>query len=906
MGPIVRALGALVCSFVVLVPPALAQGPVQYFYDDLGRLVGVIDPAGNAATYVYDAVGNLLSIQRYSASSVSIITLSPGTGPVGATVLISGTGFSTTPAQNAVTFNGAPATVSSATATQLIVEVPAGATTGTIGITAPAGSATSSGNFVVTATNGAPTITSFTPTTGPAGTPVTITGTNFSTVLPNDKTRFNVGYTPPSSATATTIAAAVPPATGSGHISVSTPFGTAVSTGDFIVPPSSLAVADVESASRFPFGTATAVDVAAAAKIALRLFDATAGQRVSLKGTNGVTGHYFGCDISVSILDADNEPTHAGATCMEGSGFIDATTIRKTGTYTIFVDPGDTVTGGVTLTLYDIPADTGGPIALDGPPETVTMSTPGQNGGLTFAGLASGKVSVVGTNAISGQIGLVCDVNVSLRAPDGSTVAGPACMEGSGFIDATTLPVNGTYTIYVDPTNAALGSLTATAYSVVDVTGTLATDGTPSTVAMMTPGQNAVLTFSGTAGHEMSLKGTNGLHGQILGCDVNARILNPDGSVLAADACMENAGFISPVTLPSTGTYAVVVDPVSYATGNVTLALYDVPADSTGPITPGGSPVTVTIDTPGANAALTFSGTANQRISLRGTNGTIIGQFTGCDVNVRILKPDAGTLVSDTCMEGNGYIDVQTLPVTGTYTNQIDPVSYQTGNLTLTLYDVPADAGGTLVAGGSAVTLTMATPGQNGALTFSGTSGDRISLQGTNGLNGQIFFACDVNVSILKPDGSTLAASTCMETSGFIDVQTLPVSGTYTVKVDPVQFAVGSLTLTLHAVPPDPTTVLTVNGPSSPLTISTPGQNATATFSGTSSQQVTVHLTGNSIGSTTVRLLKPDGSQLTSATSSAASFNLPAQTLPVTGTYTIVVDPGGAGIGSITVNVTNP
>lgn len=53
--------------------------PINYVYDDLGRLVAVIDKDGNAATYSYDAVGNLLSISRQVPTQVSIIQFSPGT-----------------------------------------------------------------------------------------------------------------------------------------------------------------------------------------------------------------------------------------------------------------------------------------------------------------------------------------------------------------------------------------------------------------------------------------------------------------------------------------------------------------------------------------------------------------------------------------------------------------------------------------------------------------------------------------------------------------------------------------------------------------------------------------------------------------------------------------------------------
>ena len=65
-------------------------------------------------------------------------------------------------------------------------------------------------------------------------------------------------------------------------------------------------------------------------------------------------------------------------------------------------------------------------------------------------------------------------------------------------------------------------------------------------------------------------------------------------------------------------------------------------------------------------------------------------------------------------------------------------------------------------------------------------------------------------------------------------------------------------------------------------------------------------MTNNNIGLTTIRLLKPDGTQLASTVSSASSFNLPTQTLPTTGTYTIEINPSGSNTGSVNVSVTNP
>jgi YD repeat-containing protein len=79
--------------------------PISYVYDDLGRLAAVIDPSGNAASDQYDAVGNILAITRYSAGQTSVLNFSPRTGPIGTTVTITGTGFSTTISQDAVSSN---------------------------------------------------------------------------------------------------------------------------------------------------------------------------------------------------------------------------------------------------------------------------------------------------------------------------------------------------------------------------------------------------------------------------------------------------------------------------------------------------------------------------------------------------------------------------------------------------------------------------------------------------------------------------------------------------------------------------------------------------------------------------------------------------------------------------------
>ncbi len=130
---------------------ALAQ-EIRYLYDDLNRLIGVVDQQGNAAEYVYDAVGNILQIKRFTTdpnAAVSITLVSPNKGRVGTEVQLFGKGFSPTPGDNQVAFNGTAATVTASTPTSLTTTVPSGATTGPITLTTPLGSATSPEPFTV-------------------------------------------------------------------------------------------------------------------------------------------------------------------------------------------------------------------------------------------------------------------------------------------------------------------------------------------------------------------------------------------------------------------------------------------------------------------------------------------------------------------------------------------------------------------------------------------------------------------------------------------------------------------------------------------------------------------------------------------------------------------------------------
>jgi kumamolisin len=106
----------------------------------------------------------------------SITSFTPTNGVAGRAVTITGLNLTDT---TALSFNGTSAPFKVVNATTVTTTVPYGATTGPIRMLVDGRLLISSATFTVLP---APTITSFSPTSGPVGTTVTVTGTNFTDV----------------------------------------------------------------------------------------------------------------------------------------------------------------------------------------------------------------------------------------------------------------------------------------------------------------------------------------------------------------------------------------------------------------------------------------------------------------------------------------------------------------------------------------------------------------------------------------------------------------------------------------------------------------------------------------------------------------------------------------------------
>jgi hypothetical protein len=639
-----------------------------------------------------------------------------------------------------------------------------------------------------------------------------------------------------------------------------------------------------------PGGSAVTVSATTPGQNGKLTFAGTAGDRISLS-MSGVTIS----NAKVSILNPDGTSLVAPTTVNTAGAFFDTKTLPSTGSYAIVVDPQGTATGNMTLTLYAVPADASVAAVPGGASVTVTTTTPGQNAKVTFDGAVNQRVSVQLSGVTIGT-STSASMKVSILRPDGTTLIAPMNVgTNGGFLDAGTLTVAGTYTIFIDPQSSATGSATVTVNDVSDAPTPIVPGGPTVTVTTTTAGQNARLTFDGTAGRRVSLSMTS-----VTISNSTVSITKPDGTALVtATGISKSGGFIDATALPVDGTYTILVDPQGTATGKMTLKLYDVPADVAAVMVPGGAAVRVTTSTPGQNARVTFDGAASQRVFLKMTSVTI-GSSSCCSAKISMLKPDGTILVAATSVgTSGGFIDTTTLPAAGTYTIQVDPQSTSTGGITLTLYDVPPDPTATATPGGPAQTVTTTSPGQNARVSFEGVAGRQVSLD----VGWTPSICCLMKISITAPDGSVILAPFSVGATGaFIDARVLPVSGTYTVLVDPQDSAAGTTTLTLHDVPPDVTAPITPGGPAVTLTTTAAGQNARFTFTGAAGDGALVRV-GPNCCATNVSILKPDGTAVALPVGFAAAGGTLTARLAVSGTYTILVDLQGQVTGSVTVRL---
>ena len=179
------------------------------------------------------------------------------------------------------------------------------------------------------------------------------------------------------------------------------------------------------------------------------------------------------------------------------------------------------------------------------------------------------------------------------------------------------------------------------------------------------------------------------------------------------------------------------------------------------------------------------------------------------------------------------------------------------------------------------VTTTTSVAGANIRVRFQGLAGQVVGVATSAGT-----FAgnCDAHLSLLGPDGATVAGPVCGGQAGAIGSVTLQSDGTYQAFVDPS----GALVGTVEVAVPSTGAIQSVT-PNAPfLSLSVPAEGSVDLgFPGTTGKYVAVKAIGPGTCTRTYRVVKPDTTDLfgTKCAEAGSGSFTDQVTLPVTGVY---------------------
>ena len=344
------------------------------------------------------------------------------------------------------------------------------------------------------------------------------------------------------------------------------------------------------------------------------------------------------------------------------------------GIYSVIVQPAGGATGSMQAWLS---RDVAG-VLTSGQPLALALSRPGQNARLAFSATAGSVVAlqVRGVTTSPAGQGLL----VQILGPDGRVLESTHLTGSGATIVAQPLPATGTYSVFIEPESAAQGAATASMDVLVDPGQSLVVDGPTRSASIGIAGAAARFNFAASAGQSLGLGASAMAFAKA--ADATITVYKPDASALTAITCSGSVGRCGANlgSLPAGGTYAIVVRPAAGATGSLDLTLS---SDLARTLLPG-SPLALVLDRPGANARLSFVGTAGQALRLSWAGVSIPG--TASPAVATMLAPNGSTLGSAQLFSGiAGSFDLPALPASGTYAIFVDPPVGATMSATLTL-----------------------------------------------------------------------------------------------------------------------------------------------------------------------------------------------------------------------------
>jgi len=353
----------------------------------------------------------------------NITSLSPSTAAVGASVTVTGTNFGSSQGTSTLKFNGTAATaVTSWTQTSIVATVPSGATTGNV-VVAVNSVASNNSSFTVVA---APAITGLSPTTGPTGTAVTITGTNFGSPQGTGTLTFNGSAASPiTSWNATTIVAPVPTGATTGNVVVkASGVNSNGSSFTVVLPPS------ISSLSP------TSGPVGSSVTITGTNFGTTQGtSSVTFNGTTAIPGSWSATSIVVPVpsgATTGNVVVTANGSSSPGSAF----TVLPTPSLTSLSPTSGAVGSSVTITGANFGSTQGSStVKFNGTTATPTSWGSGSIVVPVPTGATTGNVVVTVSGIVSNTLGFTVPLglNITSLSPTTGSIGRFVTISGSGF-----------------------------------------------------------------------------------------------------------------------------------------------------------------------------------------------------------------------------------------------------------------------------------------------------------------------------------------------------------------------------------------------------------------------------------------------------------------------------------------
>ncbi|QUW01564.1 IPT/TIG domain-containing protein [Chloracidobacterium sp. MS 40/45] len=735
----------------------------------------------------------------------TIVSFSPASGLIGTSVIITGTNFTGT---TDVRFNGIPAAFTVNSATQITATVPAGATTGPITATNPAGTATSGTNFVVILP---PTISSFSPTSGPVGTSVTLTGTNFTGTT---DVRFNGVAATFTVNSSTQITATVPAGATTGPITVTTPDGTATSGTNFVVilPPT---IASFSPTSG-PVGTSVTITGT----------NFTGTTDVRFNGVSAtftvVTSTQITATVPAGATTGPITVTNPAGTATSGTSFV----VILPPTIASFSPTSGLIGASVTLTGTNFTGTTD--VRFNGVSATFTVVTSTQITATVPVGATTGSITVTnpaGTATSGTSFVVILPPTIASFSPTSGLIGASVTLTGTNFTGTTSVRFNGVTAVFTVNSNTQItatvpAGATTGPITVTNPAGT-ATSGT-SFVVILPPTLASFSPASGLIGTSVTLTGTN------FTGTTDVRF----NGVTAVFTVNSNTQITATVPAGATTGPITVTNPAGTATSGTSFVVFLPPtiasfSPTSGPV---GASVTITGTNFTGTTSVRFNGisaifnivdpeTITATVPVGATTGTItVTNPAGTATSgtpfvvpqtpaISSFSPTAGTVGTSVTIPGMNFVEVTDVRFNGinasftvnspTQITATVPAGATTGPITVT------NPAGTATSSASFVvilppTITGFSPTSapvGASVTITGTNFTGTTSVRFNGITAVFTLNSNTQITATVPAGATTGpitvtnpAGTATSSTGFVVILPPTISG-----FSPASGAVGAL-----------------------------------------------------------------------------------------------------------------